>query len=237
MQASRTEKLNMAVLLKNLVARAPKMEDVVAINKLIAGCEIATYARADNSLEDLDSNWQQPGFILATDARVIVTNKGQCVGFAEVWHRNYEQIFTFVCVHPEYRSRGIGTLVLRLMEERARMNVRHANPGTRVTLCGMVSSANEQAKRLFEHEGYKLIRRFWRIAVGSNDSLEKSARLSDFKADLDIDSLNLVNATQLFDLDAIYIIREYDIYEKELRAAELLQVSTEDELKVLVAVG
>jgi hypothetical protein len=98
-----------------------------------------------------------------------------------------------------------------------------------------VSSVNEQAKRLFEREGYTPVRRFWRIAVGSNDSLEKSARHGDLKADLDVESLNLVDATQLYDLDAIYIIREYDVYEKELRAGELLQ--TEDELKVLVAVG
>jgi hypothetical protein len=48
----------MAVLFKNLVARAPKMEDVVAINKLITECEIATYGKADNSLEDQASNWQ-----------------------------------------------------------------------------------------------------------------------------------------------------------------------------------
>ena len=124
---------------------------------------------------------------------------------------------------------------LWLVEERARKYVRNARPGTRVTLCGMVSSVNEQAKRLFEREGYTPIRRFWRIAVGSNDSLEKSARHGDLQADLDVDSLNLVDATQLYDLDAIYIIREYDVYEKELRAGELLQ--TEDELKVLVAVG
>jgi hypothetical protein len=35
----------------------------------------------------------------------------------------------------------------------------------------------------------------------------------------------------------LYIIREFDIYEKELPAGELLQVSTGDEQKVLVAVG
>ena len=154
-----------------------------------------------------------------------------------MWHRDYEQIFTFVCVHPGYRSQGIGTLLLRLVEERARMNVRHANPGTRVTLCGMVSRANEQAKRLVEREGYKSVRRFWHIAVGSNGSLETSARHWDFKTDPEVDSLNLVDATQLYDLDAIFIIRECDIYEKELRVGELLQVSTKDEPKMLVAVG
>ena len=227
----------MAVLLKNLLARAPKMEDLVAITELITACDIAEYGIADSTMEDLTSNWHQPGFNLASDTWVIVTNKGQSVGFACVWHRDNEQIFTFVCVHPEYRSRGIGTLLLRLVEERARQLVAGACPGTRVTLCGTVSSLNEQAKRLFEREGYTSIRKIWRIIVGSNDSMERSSRYHDYKADLDLDSQRLVDATPLYDLDAIYIIREYNVYEKELRAGEKLPVSLEDELKVLMAVG
>ncbi len=229
----------MAVLLKNLLARAPKMEDLVAITELITACDVDEYGIADSTMEDLASNWHQPGFNLATDAWVIVTNtnKGQAVGFACVWHRDYEQIFTLVCVHPEYRGRGIGTLLLRLVEERARQHVRNARPGTRVTLCGTVSSLNEQAKRLFEREGYTSIRKIWRIEAGANDSREKSSQYTAFKADLDVDSRRLVDATQLYDLDAIYIIREYEVYEKELRAGEKLPVSLKDELKVLMAVG
>ena len=227
----------MAVLLKNLLARAPKMEDLVAITELITACDIAEYGIADSTMEDLTYNWHQPGFNLATDAWVIVTNKGQLVGFAYVWHRDNEQIFTFVCVHPEYRSRGIGTLLLRLVEERARQHVRNARQGARVTLCGIVSSLNEQAKRLFEREGYTSIRKIWRIVIGSNDSMEKSSRYHVYKADLDVDSQRLVDATPLYDLDALYIIREYNVYEKELRAGEKLSVSLEDELKVLMAVG
>ncbi len=227
----------MAVLLKNLLARAPKMEDLVAITELITACDIAEYGIADSTMGDLASNWHRPGFNLATDAWVIVTNKGQTVGFACVWHRDYEQIFTFVCVHPEYRSRGIGTLLLRLVEERARQHVRNARPGARVTLCGTVNSLNEQAKRLFEREGYTSIRKIWRIVVGSNDSVEKSSRYHADKADLDVDSQRLVDATPLYDLDAIYIIREYVVYEKELRAGEKLPVSLEDELNVLMPAG
>jgi ribosomal protein S18 acetylase RimI-like enzyme len=227
----------MAVLLKNLLARAPEMEDLVAITELITACDIAEYGIADSTMGDLASNWHQPGFNLATDAWVIVTNKGQTVGFACVWHRDYEQIFTFVCVHPEYRSRGIGTLLLRLVEERARQHVRNARPGARVTLCGTVNSLNEQAKRLFEREGYTSIRKIWRIVVGSNDSVEKSSRYHADKADLVVDSQRLVDATPLYDLDAIYIIREYVVYEKELRAGEKLPVNFEDELNVLMPAG
>src|SRR6266699_4053798 len=230
----------MAVLLKNLLARSPKMEDMVTITELIRACDVDEHGLADSTMEDLASNWHQPGFNLATDAWVIVTNKGQVVGFACVWHRDYEQISTFVCVHPEYRSRGIGTLLLRLVEERARQHVRNARPGARVTLCGTVNSLNEQAMRLFEREGYTSIRKIWRIVVGSNDShdcVEKSSRYHADKADLDIASQRLVDATPLYDRDGVYIIREYVVYEKELRAGERLTVSLEDELQVLMPAG
>jgi ribosomal protein S18 acetylase RimI-like enzyme len=227
----------MTVLLKNLLARSPKMEDVVAIIELIRACDVDEYGLADSTMEDLASNWHQPGFNLATDAWVIVTNKGQAVGFTCVWHRDYEQIFTFVCVHPEYRGRGIGTLLLRLVEERARQHVRNARPGVRVTLCGTVSRLNEQAKRLFEREGYTAIRKILRIEVGANDLSEEPSLHIAFKADLDVVSRRLVGATKLYDLDAIYIIREYEVYEKELRAGEKLPVSLDDELKELLAVG
>ena len=229
----------MAVLLKNLLARAPNVEDLVAISELVAACDIAEYGIADSTMEELVSNWHQSGFNLAQDAWVIVTNTGQLVGFACVWHRDYEKISTFVGVHPEYRSRGIGTLLLRLVEERARQHARNARAGTRVTLCGMVSSVNEQAKRLFEREGYTSIRKSWRIAVGPNDSTERSSLHSDIKTDLQVDSQNLADTTQLYDLDAIYIIHEYDVYEKELRAGGPMcndaNDELDDDLNVLVA--
>ncbi len=155
----------MAVLLKNLLARAPKTEDLEAISELVIACDTAEFGIADSTMEDLLSNWQQSGLNLATDAWVIVTTKGQLVGFACVWHRDHEQIYTLICVHPEYRNRGIGTLLLRLVEERARLHVLHARPGACVTLSSTVSSGNEQAKRLFEREGYASVRQFWRIAI------------------------------------------------------------------------
>ncbi len=232
-----TEKLTMAVLLKNLSARSPKMEDLIAIAELVRACDVDEYGFADTTMEDLTFNWHQPGFNLATDAWIIVTNKGQAVGFTCLWHRGYEQIFTFVCVHPEYRSRGIGTLLLRLVEERARQLVRNARPGSQVTLSGTVSSLNEQAKRLFEREGFTDCRTSWRIVVGANDSRERSQLPASAKVDLDITSQGLVDRAKLYDLDALYIIREYRVFEKELRAGEQFPVRLEDELNMLLEVG
>ena len=227
----------MAVLLKNLLARSPKMEDLVAITELVRACDVDEYGLADSTMEDIASHWHQPGFNLTTDAWIIVTNKGQTVGFTCVWHKEYEQIFTCVCVHPAYRGRGIGTLLLRLVEERARQFVRNAHPGSRVTLCGTVSSLNEQAKRLFEREGYTTLRTIWRIEVGTSDSRERSSFPTVRKADLDIMSKRIADATNLYDLDALYIIREYDVYEKELRVGETHSECLEDKLNELLVVG
>ncbi len=226
----------MAVSLKNLLARSPRMEDLITIIELIQACDVDEYGLAD-STKDLVSFWHQPGFTLATDARVIVTNKGQAVGFSCVWHKDYEHIFTFVCVHPEYRGRGIGTLLLRLVEERARQLARNAREGSRVTLCGTVTRLNEQAKRLFEREGYSAIRTLWRIEVGTNDSEEVPSIQRALNTDLDKISQRIVDATDLYDMDAIYIIREYEVYEKELRAGVKLPESLEDGLRILMAVG
>lgn len=226
----------MAVLLKNLLARAPKIEDLVAVKELVAACDVAEYGLVGSTMEDLTSNWQKSEFNLATDAWVIVTNKGQLVGFACVWHRDYEQIYTFVCVHPEYRGRGIGTLLLRLAEERARKYARNACSGSRVTLNGTVSRVNEEAKRLFEREGYTPARQFWHIAVELDESSDQSSQHGKLEGGLDVESRRLVNAAQLYDRDAVYVIRQYAIYEKELRAGDGSCASTCDEPQSLMVV-
>jgi ribosomal protein S18 acetylase RimI-like enzyme len=232
----------MAVLLKNLLARAPKTEDLEAISELVIACDTAEFGVADSTMEDLLSNWQQSGFNLAADAWVIlrssgvsearrdsgvsqadkshITTKEQLVAFACVWHRDHEQIYTLICVHPEYRNRGIGTLLLRLVEERARLHVLHARPGTRVTLSSTVSSGNEQAKRLFEREGYSPVRQFWRIAIEIDEALNTSSQKGKLQVELDVESLRLYGARQFYERDGIYVVRQYTTYEKELRAGE-----------------
>ena len=217
----------MAVLLKNLLARAPKTEDLEAISELVIACDTAEFGMADSTMEDLLSNWQQSGFNLVTDAWVIVTTKGQLVGFACVWHRDHEQIYTLICVHPEYRNRGIGTLLLRLVEERARLHLLHARPGTRVTLSSTVSSGNEQAKRLFEREGYSPVRQFWRIAIEIDEALNASSQKGKLQVELDVESLRLYGAGQFYERDGIYVVRQYAKYEKELRAGEELLLDGE----------
>jgi ribosomal protein S18 acetylase RimI-like enzyme len=139
-----------------------------------------------------------------------------------VWRCEYMRFHTFVCVHPAYRGRGIGMLLLRLAEARARELIERAHPAVCVTLQSTVSHSNEAARRLLEREGYTPLRHFWRLIVDTEDdpseSLAENAQRGKLKLDLVVDAENLIGTTQVHQRTGIYLAREFDIYEKELRA-------------------
>ena len=210
----------MSVLFSNLVARPPTSEDFSAIAGLVEACDIAEHGLAESSMRDLASGFQHYRFHMESDAWVIVNGRKQFVGFACVWHRDYEEFYTFTCVHPQYRRRGIGTLLLRMAEQHARELMHDARPGARVSLRGVVSATNAQARSLFEREGYCSIREFWRVTLELADSSgEGASPLGKFAVDVDVEAGQLVGAAQIFDREGIYSVRQFVTYEKELRPA------------------
>jgi ribosomal protein S18 acetylase RimI-like enzyme len=233
----------MAVLLKNLVARVPQTRDLAAITELVALCEMAEAGVVDSSLEDLLSYWQRPDFHLANDAWVIVTTRGEIVGFACIWHEESTRLSTYLCVHPEYRNRGIGTLLLRLVEVRAREHVRQAPAGESVILRGQVHGSNESTQRLFEREGYRLARQFLRVAftlAEDTGSLPAPSEQQKLKVDVSVEQGRLLGATPLSDRDGLCSVHPYKMYEKELCPAARYLADVEAMLKTsdaLASVG
>lgn len=212
----------MAVLLHNLSARVPRFADLESVTELLVACDIVEDGLSDYTEEDLRSEWQQPGFKLDKDAWVIVTTKGQFVGYASVWLDSQTsdradqpdgQIDMYIRVHPEYVGRGIGTLLLRLAEQRARSLVQYACPAVRVTLNVSVNSVNLVAGMLLEREGYTLVRHSCRLLIDSDEYSQHGTG----KIDLPVDTQGLTDVAQLQKRTGIYFMRQYDVYEKELR--------------------
>ncbi|HVB21819.1 MAG TPA: GNAT family N-acetyltransferase [Ktedonobacteraceae bacterium] len=207
----------MAVLLHNLSARAPSLADLESVTRLLIACDTVEDGLSDYTKEDLRSAWQKPGFTLDKDAWVIVTTKGQFVGYASVWLDSQSQdvrIDMYIRVHPEYIGRGIGTLLLRLAEHRARSLVQYARPAVRVALNVSVNSVNLVAGLLLEREGYTLVSHLCRLLIDSDESSPSGT----VKVDLALDAQALTGVAQLQKRTGIYFMRQYDVYEKELRA-------------------
>ena len=203
----------MIVRLHNLSARIPTLQDAEAVTELINACDIANFGSLDTTKEDVEKAWETPHFDLKTDAWVIITRKGQLVvGYADVRQTgSHEQLVCRVRIHPKYRGRGIGTLFTLLIEERARQLACHAHPRKRVTLTVTVCVCNRGARQLLEREGYMSVKRFWRLSITDGDSHET------LTAELNVDVQDLFDASNMVERTGLYVARQYEVYEKELR--------------------
>lgn len=83
------------------------------------------------SPEELEEMFDEPHFVPADDARVVVV-RGRVVGWGRIWHRpsgeREERAYLFGTIDPDHRRRGFGTDLFRWQVERATALVR-AHPG------------------------------------------------------------------------------------------------------------
>jgi GNAT superfamily N-acetyltransferase len=223
------ENVIMSVLLHNLLARAPQSKDLKDVTGLLALHDLVEDGVSDYTEAKLNADWHRPGFDLAKDAWVIFTAKGQLVGYADIWMCQHVQIEMRIRVHPEYRQRGIGTLLLRLAEDRARNYARKADTSLRITLHSAISSADAGARRLLEHEGFTLENHYWRLSMIS----ERYHHPSEYAFDVYANRPVLLGIAAPRQRTGLYGARRYDVYEKELRAGEYFQ-HEDDNLSVMV---
>jgi GNAT superfamily N-acetyltransferase len=225
----------MTVLFKNLTTRKPKGEDQVALTELVGLCE----GGEEDVVKDVLSRWRPGEVQESNNAWVIVTTSGQLVGFACVWCEDRGSMRMYFCVRPEYRSRGIGTLLLRMAEMRARQLARQYPSSERVVLRGMVHSASVEARHLCEREGYRSASSFLRIsfALSAEESWrEERIHTHRFTVDIDLERRNQpLDATALSEQDVLCVVRRYGVYEKELRPATCEISQRPGELQALSA--
>ena len=217
----------MVVRLHNLAARPPELNDLEAVTELIVACERADVGIAAVSEEEVENNWQASGFTLGTDAWVIVTKRGQIVGYADVRRSGGYQLTSLLRVHPDYLGRGIGTLLVWLTEERARELMRAFPVDQPVTLINCVCSLNERSRHLFEREGYTLARHYWSVIMREEEERKQSSGVSyqskRLQFDLSIDAQNFMGTPSRVVRTGMYVMHQYYVFEKELRGRIMIQ--------------
>lgn len=211
----------MIVRLQNLSARAPVVTDVQAVTHLLRLCDAADAYQSTVTEEDILSAWQARNFTLRKDAWVIVTNKGRIAAYADVRQDENEGFSSSLYVHPDYRGRGIGTLLIWLVEERARQLALDIRSSARIGLRITANSVNIGAQHLLEREGYTRVHSFWHLMLDkermfSSSMGESSYQNGKFTTDMGVDEQSAINSVQLQERVGLDIARQYDVYEKEL---------------------
>jgi GNAT superfamily N-acetyltransferase len=128
------------------------MDDVEAVTMLVREAERIDAGEPSLTVEDLQSEWDFPGFDPQTDARLVFDGE-HLVAAAEVpgWRAEAN-------VRPDLRGRGIGTALLAWVEETA---LRRVPESDRVRVGQTVISTNTDAISLFLDHGYELRHTSW----------------------------------------------------------------------------
>jgi mycothiol synthase len=151
--------------------RAPSMDDLEAVTQLIQVVDLADIGETDFNENDLRMEWEKTDFNPEEDSWVVETAPDengvrQIVGYEELWNRSQHSLLDGDgYVNPDYRGLGIGTVLLRLLEQRARHHLTLAEPDLRVGVRNGMSARDEAGRRLHENEGYKPIRYFYKMQI------------------------------------------------------------------------
>jgi ribosomal protein S18 acetylase RimI-like enzyme len=134
------------------VVRHPAARDSGAVAEVVIAGDVADFGEPDFTEDDLLDDWSRPRFALDHDAWVLAGPTGRIVGYAFVWEAQPEAVIEGdAFVLPEYSGRGLGTLLLELMEERARDLA-----GDRTVTFGVYASHVNTGKRdLLQRRGFE----------------------------------------------------------------------------------
>lgn len=147
-----------------LTVRRPTAADAPPIAELIKAADIADYGSFDTTADDVIE--ELSAVDLETDGWLLHAPDNELV--AAVWMEGSGEGVSWrasLTVHPEWRRRGIGTALARMVEKRAREHVSEAPEGSRVSLYGWVKGGTEPFTRWAGALGFAVIRRQLRMRV------------------------------------------------------------------------
>jgi GNAT superfamily N-acetyltransferase len=144
--------MQLADLPPGLAARPLTPDDAPAVTRVVAAAEEHDVGEALIELEDVVSEWQRPGFDLASEA-VGITSGDELVAAAEV----YAGRRAGASVHPAWRGRGIGSWLLSWTEDLAR-----TRGGERL---GQTVAADGDAEELLRARGYQRLWTSWMLLL------------------------------------------------------------------------
>ena len=136
--------------------RQPVQADLEAVLAVLRAADAAVAGDSDWTASDLADEWSR--LDLERDAWVVELD-GTIVGYSSFEARS-GRFLGDGYVHPEHRRRGVGSAIVRLIEERARAEESSVPAGERVYLQNGTLDTDECTDRFYRERGYESVRGF-----------------------------------------------------------------------------
>ena len=153
--------------------RAPGPDDVSAIAETLAAGDTYFNGSPDTDENDIKEDWGYEDFDPSTDSWMVVGREGRVAGYAAVFKKNPgETLEAYGGVHPEERGRGVGSTLVRLIEERAASYMSEMDVDE-IVLQHHVIGVDKAGLALFTAMDYRVIRHMWRMAIDLGGDLHE----------------------------------------------------------------
>ncbi len=149
----------------NFEIRNVAQAELKAIIELVQLVDLDEFGETDFTEGDVQEEWVTPGFDLEKDAWAVYNTQNLLIGYASLSHAGELASYCMGFVRPDFYGQGIGPMLVRLAETRARECLHKAPPEGRVTINNFINGRNKAARNLLEREGYNLARTFWRMRI------------------------------------------------------------------------
>ena len=152
---------------KHFTIRSATLDDVETVAVLLNACSVEQIGKPHAEPHKIRSEWQSPSFDLEACTRVVLASDGKLVGYVEVWEMDphAQRFYSWGRVHPEYKGRGIGTVLIQWAEKWARQTMSKAPADACVVLAQDTLSTDAAAQELLRKQGYRLMRHGFRMTI------------------------------------------------------------------------
>lgn len=139
----------------------PSLDDAQAVCNLVAACDTEDLGAPDVVLDDILDMWSR--FDLEHNVWIVKEEDSTIIGYAFLEVDSEEKLFSYGCVLPAARGRGVGSALVAVLEDRAARL--RSESGIPQRLQSMIPTLCDDAVRLFAARGFTPVRYFKRMEI------------------------------------------------------------------------
>jgi mycothiol synthase len=142
--------------------RAPTPDDLGAVAGVLAAGDLDDTGHSVLDADFLQDQWSRAGFVLGTDAWVVVHHGDGIVGYGQARHEGPTVVGSWGVIHPAHRGRGIGAWLLARIQQRA-SELLAGVPSARFRHA--INAGDRAAAAILATSGLRPVRHFWHMQI------------------------------------------------------------------------